>query len=274
MIKSCLIVEKGATEKRVLPLYTKITVGRGASNDIALRDPAVSKRHAIIGRVRGQAVVKDLGSRNGTFVNEEKITKSILYSGDTLRMGNVTLRFFQEEATGGEKAAPGAQNGRWRKRLGEYLLEAGIIDEQTLHRALDEQEENKRIGQVLVDMGVVDEADVAKALAKQLRIPFLSLKERVIPQEVVDLVPAEVAETNFLVPVEVQEGRLLVAMADPLNDYALQVLRFLTGLSIDVAVGPRGAILEALERHYPLEHLDKMLALETNGDDVEIVEYP
>ena len=67
-MKSCFIIETELVEKRVIPFYSKLTIGRQSTNDIALPDRTVSKRHAIVGRVKGQTVVKDLGSRNGTLV--------------------------------------------------------------------------------------------------------------------------------------------------------------------------------------------------------------
>ena len=97
MIKSCLILETKLTTKRVFPFYAKMIIGRHSTNDIPLPDRTVSKRHAVVGRVRGRVVVKDLGSRNGTFVNGQKLEKAILASGDRLKVGSVTLRFFQED---------------------------------------------------------------------------------------------------------------------------------------------------------------------------------
>lgn len=76
MITSCLIVESKIVEKRVYPLYARLTIGRKFINDISLPDRTVSKQHAVVGRVKGKIVVKDLGSRNGTFVNGENNRES------------------------------------------------------------------------------------------------------------------------------------------------------------------------------------------------------
>ena len=132
MIKSCLILETELTKKRVFPLYAKMIIGRHSSNDIPLPDRTVSKRHAVLGRVRGQVVVKDLGSRNGTFVNGEKVEKAILSCGDRLKVGSVMLRFFQEDETATVKDAENNIAPQSAQKLGACLVEAGIIEEMTL----------------------------------------------------------------------------------------------------------------------------------------------
>jgi hypothetical protein len=268
MIKSCFIIEQGPSERKVFPIFTRVTIGRAPSNDISLPDRAVSKRHAVVGRVKGQTIVKDLGSQNGTFLNERRIDRAVLASGDKLRIGEVTLRFFQEDLSPRTGTDDGGTAPRPKKRLGEYMVEAGIIDEQTLREALDKQERNRRLGETLIHMGVASDEDVARALARQLNIPFMHIKDLDIPKEVVCLVPAALAETNLLMPVELTEGKLLVAMVNPLDTYALQVLRVVTKMSFKLAVTPREDMLEAFSRYYPMEYLKMMLDADSRADDV------
>ena len=270
MIKSCLILETQLTKKRVFPFYAKMIIGRHSTNDIPLPDRAVSKRHAVIGRVRGQAVVKDLGSRNGTFVNGEKVEKSILVSGDRLKVGSISLRFFLEEESSDGKMAVGGADFQGKQKLADYLLEAGLVDEFTLLRVLDEEEKSQTLDQVLVGTGVLDDESIAKSLAKQMKLPLIRLQELHIPQEVIDLVPVEVAKTHLLVPMKVSDGKLLVAMVNPLDAEALQVLRIASNKRIEVAVAAREDILAALVKYYPSEFLDQMLDGAPDEDDVTI----
>ena len=87
------------------------------------------------------------------------------------------------------------KGARKRKRLGKFLVDAGLITEHDLSKALEIQMiTRKKLGQVLLDMGVVDEQVIAKTLSKQFNIPLLRLDEIEIPKEVIDLVPAELAE--------------------------------------------------------------------------------
>ena len=270
MIKSCLILETQLTKKRAFPFYAKMIIGRHSTNDIPLPDRTVSKRHAVIGRVRGQAVVKDLGSRNGTFVNGQKVEKAILSCGDRLKVGSVMLRFFQEDETPTGKDAENTITLQCVQKLGECLVEAGIIDEMTLLGALGEDEKSLTIDQMLTGLGLLDDDMSARALARQLKFPFMSLKEREIPQQVTSLVTTEVARTHVIVPVELAEGKLLVAMADPLDSSAIQVLRVTTGMSIEVVVASREDILEAIGKYYPAAFLEKALDGTPDLDEVTV----
>jgi MshEN domain/FHA domain len=274
MIKSCLILETKLTTKRVFPFYAKMIIGRHSTNDIPLPDRTVSKRHAVIGRVRGQAVVKDLDSRNGTFVNGQKVEKAILSCGDRLKVGSVMLRFFQEDETPQRKDAESTTTPQCVQKLGTCLVEAGIVDEMTLLGVLSEEKKSPTIDQMLIDLGLLDDDNRAKALARQLKFPFISLKEREIPQQVTSLVTAAVAKTHIIVPVELAGGKLLVAMADPLDSSAIQVLRMATGMSIEVVVASREDILEAIVRYYPAAFLDQTLDGAPDLDEVTVdMEY-
>jgi hypothetical protein len=249
-------------------------IGRHSTNDIPLPDRTVSKRHAVIGRVRGQSVVKDLGSRNGTFVNGQKVEKAILSCGDRLKVGSVMLRFFQEDETPQGKDAEGTTTSQCVQRLGKCLVEAGIVDEMTLLGVLGEEKKSPTIDQMLIDLGLLDDDNRARALARQLKFPFISLKEREIPQQITSLVTAEVATTHVIVPVELAGDKLVVAMANPLDSSAIQVLRMVTGMGIEVAVASREDILEAIARYYPAAFLDQTLDGAPDSDEVTVdIEY-
>jgi len=156
------------------------------------------------------------------------------------------------------KPLENSQPSGGRKKLGECLMEAGLIDEKTLAKALEIQKvRKKKIGQILIDMGVADDEEIAKALATQLMIPFLRLGKTEIPQEIISLVPAEVAENYLLIPVKRTEKGLLVAMVNPLDLYALDDVRFLTQMTIDIAIASQGDILQAIERYYPKRDLER-----------------
>ena len=213
-------------------------------------------------------MVKDLDSRNGTFVNGEKVEKSILLSGDRLKVGSVSLRFFLEEESSDIKLAESDTDSQAKQKLGEYLMEAGLVDEFTLLRVLDEEEKSQTIDEILIGTGVLDDESIAKSMAKQLKLPFIRLQELHIPQEVINLVPVEVAKTHLLAPVKIADGKLLVAMVNPLDAEALQVLRMTTNKRIEIVVAARDDILAALVKYYPSEFLDQMLDGAPDEDDV------
>jgi type IV pilus assembly protein PilB len=147
-------------------------------------------------------------------------------------------------------------------------MEAGLVDEFTLLRVLDEEEKSQTIDEVLIGTGVLDDESIAKSMAKQLKLPFIRLQELHIPQEVINLVPVEVAKTHLLAPVKIADGKLLVAMVNPLDAEALQVLRMTTNKRIEIVVAARDDILAALVKYYPSEFLDQMLDGAPDEDDV------
>jgi type IV pilus assembly protein PilB len=165
------------------------------------------------------------------------------------------------------------KSGR-RKKLGECLVEAGLIDDKTLANALEIQKaQGKKIGQVLIDMGVADDGMIAKALAGQLNISLLRLDKILIPGKIISLVPPELAENHLLIPIKETKKGLLVAMANPLDFYAVDDLRFITRMAIDIAVAPERDILEAIERYYPKRDLKRSLDSGPSSDEgIEIVQ--
>lgn len=97
MVKFYLLIKKGLVEERAFPVGTRVTIGRTPENDIQLSDASVSRRHALLYVEDGKAVVEDLGSLNGTYLNAVRVDKALLSSGDTLQIGNVRTGFLQEE---------------------------------------------------------------------------------------------------------------------------------------------------------------------------------
>jgi type IV pilus assembly protein PilB len=160
-----------------------------------------------------------------------------------------------------------------RKKLGELLIQAHLIDQKTLENALEIQKtQKKKLGQILMDMGATDDEMIAKALASQLKIPFLRLSEVQIPKEVIDLVPHQMAENYLLLPVKVVKKQLVIAMANPLEFYALDDLRFITQMSIFVTVASQSDILSAIQKFYPMKSLDRELGPDMGfSENVEIV---
>jgi len=147
-----------------------------------------------------------------------------------------------------------------RKRLGEILVTAGLIDEKTLAKALELQKmHKKKLGRILIDMGVADDQTIARTLAEQLKIPVIRLNKIDIPKEIISLIPSELAENHLVLPIKETEGGLLIAMANPLDLYALDDLRFFTQKRIHIAIAPEGEILKAIEKYYPKKDLEKDL---------------
>ena len=166
------------------------------------------------------------------------------------------------------------KSAKGRKKLGECLVEAGLIDQSTLAKALEIQKvQRKKLGNILIDMGVADDETIARALAGQLRIPLVRLINARIDDEVIKMVPSELAENHLLIPVKEKDGGLIVAMVNPLDLFAIDDLRFVTQKRIHIAISPEKDIMEAIERHYPKKGLERDLDAGPAIDEgIEIVQ--
>jgi CRP-like cAMP-binding protein len=96
LVKSYLILEKGLLEERAFPVEDRVTIGRSPLNTINIADSSVSRQHAAVYWVGDQVIIEDLDSHNGTFVNDERVRRAALATGDNLRVGRIRLRFVQE----------------------------------------------------------------------------------------------------------------------------------------------------------------------------------
>jgi hypothetical protein len=138
-----------------------------------------------------------------------------------------------------------------RKRLGEILLAAGVLDEARLHAALVEQRRwGGHLGRILVDMKLVSEDVLVQALSRQLNFPAINLDTRKIPEEVTDLIPGELAEQNSLIPFAIEGKFLDVAMTDPTNLGIIDELRIRTQLNVRPYLAGPKMIERALARCY------------------------
>jgi type IV pilus assembly protein PilB len=137
-----------------------------------------------------------------------------------------------------------------RERLGEILVEEGVIDEDILRRALEKQRElGGKLGQILVSEEALSEDELAETLAQQKGLEHVSLYGRVIDREATALVPVRFARMQQVVPVGFDGKRLILAMADPLDIEAMDEVRLMTGLEIEPVVAAASEISEAIERY-------------------------
>src|SRR5688572_20001499 len=145
-----------------------------------------------------------------------------------------------------------------RKRLGECLIQAGLITEEDLQSALAEHKRTgERLGAVLVRLNLATERQIAKALAYQLGFPYLNLAETPPDTAVVTLIPKDVAMKRSCVAIRLDKNLLTVAMADPLLFSLVQDLEFQTGYRIKQVVATRADILESIAVGYPDKALMK-----------------
>jgi type IV pilus assembly protein PilB len=138
-----------------------------------------------------------------------------------------------------------------RKKLGEMLVEAGVLSEQGLRMALGEQRRwGGTLGRTLVEMKLVSESGLVQVLAQQLHLPAIDLDDLEIHPTVLELVPGELAEQHNLVPFAQPMKFLDVAMVDPTNLGVIDELRIRTQLNIRPYLAGPKMIERAIGKHY------------------------
>ena len=158
--------------------------------------------------------------------------------------------------------------------IGNVLISNGIITEEQLKKALEEQ---KRTGERLLDvlkrLGVIDEETLAKIIAKQWGYPYIDLSTVEIDKETVHLISEEIARRFEVIPFgRTEEGEIMVAISDPTNIFAIDFLRnYLKNVKIYVA--SKEAIIGNIEKYYSMEKTVKEAVMEmTGGVEVETEE--
>ncbi len=136
-------------------------------------------------------------------------------------------------------------------RLGDLLVNEGLISSAILDTALAEQKKSgRRLGRVLVDSMLVTEEAIGKALARQLNVPFIDLKQSPVDPAALKLLPESPARRLRVIPLKVMTEGLLVGMSDPGDLFAYDELARLTNKDIHVAVVTESDLLTAYDRHY------------------------
>jgi type II secretory ATPase GspE/PulE/Tfp pilus assembly ATPase PilB-like protein len=138
-----------------------------------------------------------------------------------------------------------------RIRLGESLIEAGIITQAQLDEALRRgASTGERLGEALVGLGFISERDLLKSLARDADIPFLEPRELVVDPMVIPLVPGPIAKSHQVIPLRFEAKALLVAMGNPFDVGVIRSLERSTGRHIRVAAADPAEIMQLVETVY------------------------
>ncbi len=143
-----------------------------------------------------------------------------------------------------------------RIRLGDLLLNSGVITMEQLNRALSEQKKvrGKKLGETLIDLGYTDELQIADALKQQLHYDMVRLPGIRIPEEILKLITDQaVLKKHMLIPFAFKENNpsvLRVAMADPMDIMAIDDLSILTNLQIEPVIAIPSEIAVTIDRYY------------------------
>ena len=141
-----------------------------------------------------------------------------------------------------------------KNRLGELLVKENIITPLQLKKAVESQRSTGgRLGHELSKLGYIEESDLTAFLSKQYGVPSINLNDFEVSPEVLKTLPKEVVTRHQVIPINKSGSVLMIAMADPSNIYAIDDIKFITNLQVEVVVASEQAIAEAIEKYYTSE---------------------
>src|SRR6056297_1395305 len=137
-------------------------------------------------------------------------------------------------------------------KLGELLVQEGVITPHQLEEALKYQVIfGGKLGTNLIELDFVREDDIAKTLSRMLRVPLVSGEQlQNIPEDVIKLIPRDIAEQYQVIPLSLEHRKLTLVMANPSDLKAIDEIAFRTGFIVRPAVAAEVRLILALEKYY------------------------
>lgn len=140
-----------------------------------------------------------------------------------------------------------------RKRLGDLLVEAGVITNVQLEFALTNKTKEEKLGDFLIKENILTEQQLIEVLEFQLGIPHIHLNQYSISPDLLQLVPAELAKRTNIIPIRREKNKLFIAMADPMDYFAIEEVRMTTGCQIETSIAAKDDLYRTLTKYYDLQ---------------------
>ncbi|MFS1512759.1 GspE/PulE family protein [Chengkuizengella sp. SCS-71B] len=160
-----------------------------------------------------------------------------------------------------------------KKRLGDLLVDSGLITDEQLKQSLTEQKDsNLKLGDLLIHKGIITELQLIQALEFQLGIPHITLATYEIDMNLINLISEQIAKKYQVIPIRKNGNKLLLAMVDPLDFFAIEDLRLLTGFMIEPALITKDELQSAIASLYGLHESMNQVIKDVKNDFEEINE--
>ncbi|HSE98372.1 MAG TPA: DUF3616 domain-containing protein, partial [Blastocatellia bacterium] len=233
-------------------------MGKGPRNDIVIADPAVSTSHAVVRVENGVYTIADLGSRNGTFVNGERISEPrSLNHGDVIGIGlsKLTFRLRDHSETGAIKlsdivAMPKPPPPLTEDSVAEALVTERFAEKSDIDRLRGPQPDGRRLVRAVLDARIVSDQEMRDLLSRTFQIPEIDLRSTKINEELAIGFPSKLAREHLVFPTTEEAGRIILAMLDPTDTAAVEKVKSETRKPVDVRVASFDEISEQIEKYY------------------------
>jgi type IV pilus assembly protein PilB len=161
------------------------------------------------------------------------------------------------------------------KRLGDMLIDEGLINMDQLKHALAEQKDNGgRLGSILVQMNFVTDEQISHTLGKQYNVGVVSFDSLEIEPMTLKTISPQIAQKFQVIPIRREGKNLFLAMANPVDVYTIEDIKFATGYNVVPLVASENLISQAIEKYYGVagSMADVLLEMGINDEDIEIIE--
>jgi pSer/pThr/pTyr-binding forkhead associated (FHA) protein len=262
-------------DREITRLETQM--GKNPRNDIMIADSAVSSTHALIRNENGIYTISDLGSRNGTYVNGERISKPRrLEHGDVIGLGlsKLTFRMGGHSETGAINAtevltAP-VDTGPpplTEESLARAVVAGGLVTAGSLGRLRADAPPGRRLYRVLAEQRAVSEEALRDLMSRTFQIDVVDLRAAEVDETLTARFPALLAREHKVFPIASEPERLILAVADPTDSEAVRAVEREMGTRVVVRLATLAEIAFQIERHYA----PRLVGVLPSGDKLE---YP
>jgi pSer/pThr/pTyr-binding forkhead associated (FHA) protein len=250
-------------------------IGKGPRNDIVIADPAVSSAHAIIRAQGGGYSISDIGSRNGTFVNGERVdAPRELKHGDVIGVGlsKLTFRLADYSETGAIPASqlaaakPAGPPPLTQDSLAAVVVEAGLVKKSEVDR-LRGDGSGRRLYSALVEERVAGEEDLRDLMSRTFRIPVIDLRAFHLDDAVAADFPPKLARQYHVFACAREGEALVLAVADPTDTAAVEAIKRELGCGLNVRLATASQIRAEIDRQYA----PRLIGVLPSGEKLE---YP
>lgn len=237
-------------------------IGKGPRNDIVIADPAVSSSHALIRAEEGLYTITDLGSRNGTFVNGERISEPRqLNHGDIVGIGlsKITFRLRDHSETGAINltevlaqlpATPAGPMPLTEDSLVQAVINEGLVTRNDVERLRGPDARGRRLYRALLDERQASEETLRDLMSRVFQLPTVELSPTDIDEAVAIRFSSRIARDHQVFAFGEADGRLRLAVSDPTDTAAVEKVEKEMGLPVDLHLATWSQIAEQIEAFY------------------------
>ncbi|HXG67265.1 MAG TPA: DUF3616 domain-containing protein [Blastocatellia bacterium] len=255
----------------------EVQMGKGPRNDIVISDPAVSSTHAVIRFENGAYTVADIGSRNGTYVNSERISgPHKLKHGDVIGIGlsKITFRLAGHSET--SEIEPAALAGALKpvgppplteESLAQAIVAGKLVAPQEVERLRGPEARGRRLYRALVEEKLAGEDALRDLMSRTFQIPTIDLRTAQIDEAIAAKFSARLARERLVFPVAKDAGQLILAVADPTDTDAIEEVRREVNLPVQTRLATATEIIHQVDLHYG----PKLIGVTPTGEKLE---YP